>query len=96
MGKAQEQESGEAGIAEYFQQVGKKIGHNVFAKLYRVNLADLHKLDLLQHIYLGLFKHIMESVEVFLQKNKTAAGVRQYLEKTSALSRIQCTKKGLS
>ena len=32
--KAQEQESGEAGIAEYFKQVGVKIVHNVFAELY--------------------------------------------------------------
>ena len=58
--KAQEQASGEAGIAEYLQQVGVKIGHNVFAELYRVNPADLHKPDLLHNIYLGLFKHMME------------------------------------
>ena len=68
--KAREQESGEAGIAEYFQQVGVKIGHNVFTELYRVNPADLHKPDLLHNIYLGLFKHMMEWVEVFLKKHK--------------------------
>ena len=32
--KAQEQESGEVGIAEYFQQVGVNLGHNVFTELY--------------------------------------------------------------
>jgi len=32
--KAREQESAQAGIAEYIQQVGGKIGHNVFTELY--------------------------------------------------------------
>jgi len=32
--KAWEQESGVAGIAEYFQQLGVKIGRNVFTELY--------------------------------------------------------------
>ena len=68
--KAQEQESGEAGIAEYFQQVGVKIGRNVFAELYRVNPVDLHKPDLLHNIYLGLFKHMMEWAEEFLKKHQ--------------------------
>ena len=68
--KAQEQESGEAGIAEYFQQVGVKIGRNVFAELYGVNLANLHKPHLLHNIYLGLFKHMMEWVAGFLKKHK--------------------------
>ena len=58
--KAQEQESGVTGITEYFQQVCVKIGGNVFAELYRVNPADLHKLDLLENIYLGRFKPMME------------------------------------
>ena len=61
------QESGEAGIAEYFQQVGMKIGCNVLAELYGVNPVDLHKPDLLHNIYLGLFKHMMEWVEEFLK-----------------------------
>jgi len=59
-----------AGIAEYFQQVGLQIGNNVLAELDRVNLADLYKPDLLQIIYLGLFKHMMEWVEGFLKKHK--------------------------
>ena len=47
-----------------------KIGRNVFTELYRVNPADLHKLDLLHNIYLCLFKHMMEWVEGFLKKHK--------------------------
>ena len=72
--KAREQESGEAGIAAYFQQVGVKIGRNIFTKLYRVNQADLSKPDLLHNIYLGLFKHMMEWVEGFLKKHKRQQG----------------------
>ena len=37
--KEREQESRDAGIAEYFQQVGVKIGHNVFTELNWVNPA---------------------------------------------------------
>jgi len=47
-----------------------KIGRNVFTGLHSVNPADLHKPDLLHNIYLGLFKHIMQWVEVFLKKHK--------------------------
>jgi len=49
-----------AGIAEYFKRLGIKIGNNVFIGLDQVSPADLHKLDLLHKIYLGLFKHMME------------------------------------
>jgi len=63
-GKASRHELPEvAGIAEYYQEVGVKIGNNVFAGLDGVNPADLHKPDLLHNIYLGLFKHMMEWVE---------------------------------
>ena len=47
-----------------------KIGNNVFTGLNRITPADLHKLDLLHNIYLGLFKHMMEWVEGFLKKHK--------------------------
>ena len=47
-----------------------KIDRNVFSGLYRVNLADLHKPDLLHNIYLGLFKHMMKWIEGFLKKHK--------------------------
>jgi len=56
--------------SQVFQQVGVKIGGNVFTELYRVNPADLHKPDLLHNIYLGLFKHMIECVEGFLEKHK--------------------------
>jgi len=69
--KALRHEAAEAaGIAEYFQQLGGKIGNNVFTGLDRVSPTDLHKLDLLHNIYLGLFKHMMEWVEGFLKKQK--------------------------
>jgi len=59
-----------AGIAEYSQRFGGKIGNNVFIRLDRVRPADLYKLDLLHNIYLGLFKHMMKWVEGFLKKHK--------------------------
>jgi len=67
-GKALSHEPAEgAGIAEYFQQVSMKIGNNVCTELDQVTPADLHKLDLLHNIYLGLFKHMMEWVAAFLK-----------------------------
>jgi len=63
-----------AGIAEYFQQVGVKIGNNVFSGLDRVNPAELHKPDLLHNIYHGLFKYMIEWVEGFLKKHKWQQG----------------------
>jgi len=59
-----------AGSGEYFQQLGMKIGNNVFTGLDRASPAALHKSDLLHNIYLGLFKHMMEWVEGFLKKHK--------------------------
>ena len=68
--KAQEQESGEGGIAEQFQQVGLKIGCNVFTELYQVNSADLHESHLKHNIDLSRFKRMMERVEGFLKQHK--------------------------
>jgi len=62
------------GIAEYFQQFVMKIGNNVFTRLDRVSHTNLHKPDLLDNIYLSLFKHMMESVEGFLKKHKWQQG----------------------
>ena len=42
-----------AGIAEYFQRLGVKIGNNVFIGLEQVSPVVLHKPDLLHNIYLG-------------------------------------------
>ena len=47
-----------------------KIDRNIFSGLYRVNPADLHKPDLLQNIYLPLFKPMMKWMEGFLKKHK--------------------------
>jgi len=69
--KARQLESGKAGSTrEYFRQVGVKIGRNVFTGLHGVNPSDLHKPDLLHNIYLGVFKHMMQSVEGFLKKHR--------------------------
>jgi len=59
-----------AGIAEYFQRLGVNIENNVFTGLDRASPTDLHKPHSLHNIYLGLFKHMMEWVEGFLQKHK--------------------------
>ena len=50
--------------------MGVIIGRNVLAELYRVNLPDVHKPHHLHNIHLGLFKHMMEWVEGFLQEHK--------------------------
>jgi len=69
--KARQLEWGEAGSTrEYFRQVGVKLGRNVFSGLYRVDPSDPHMPDLLDNIYLGLFKHMMQWVEGFLKKHK--------------------------
>jgi len=51
-----------------------KIGNKVFAGLDQVNPADLNKLELLDNISLGLFKHMMTWVEGFLKKHKRQQG----------------------
>ena len=85
-----------AGIAEYLQRLGVKIGNNVFIGLDRVSPTDLHKPDLLHNIYLGLFKHMMEWVEGFLKKHKRQQTFDDAGERNSSLPRIQRTEKGLS
>jgi len=69
--KARQLESEEAGSTqEHFRQVGVKMGGNVFTGLHRVNRSDLHKPDLFQNIYQGLFKHMMQWGEGCLKKHK--------------------------
>jgi Plavaka transposase len=48
---------------------GLKGVKNVFWTLSRVEIGDLHKPDLLHNIYLGIFKHLMEWLEEFLEEN---------------------------
>jgi len=45
------------------------IGQNMFHRLDRVSASDLYKPDMLYTIYLGLFKHMMDWIEVFLKKH---------------------------
>ena len=59
-----------AGIKEFFQRLGVKIGNNVFTGLDGVSPVDLHKPDHLHNIYLGLLKHMVECVKAFLKKPK--------------------------
>ena len=42
--------AGVASIAEFFQQVGVKIGNNILARLNQVNPTKLHMPDLLHNI----------------------------------------------
>jgi len=46
------------------------IGHNIFHRQDRVSASDLYKPDMLHTIYLGLFKHMMDSIEGFLKKHR--------------------------
>jgi len=82
-----------AGIGEYFQQFGVKIGHNVFIGLDPVSQADLHKPDLLHNMYLGLFKHMMEWVEGFLKKHKQQQGFDDAWKEIPPCPRFSIPKK---
>jgi len=44
------------------------IGQNIVHRPHRVSASDLYKPDMLNTIYLGLFKHIMDWIEGFLKK----------------------------
>jgi len=43
------------------------IGQNIFHRLDQISASDLYKPDMLHTIYLGLFKHVMDLLEGFLQ-----------------------------
>ena len=45
------------------------VSQNRFHRLDRVSASDLYKPDLLDTIYLGLFKHMMDWIEGFLKKH---------------------------
>jgi len=82
-----------AGIAEYLQCLGVKIGNNVFIGLDRVSRADLHKPDLLHNIYLGLFKHMTEWVEGFLEKHKLQQAFDDAWKEITSYSGFSVPKK---
>jgi len=74
---------------------GIKRGQNVFQGLVRVSTPDLHKLDMLHTIYLGLFKHMMDWIQGFLKKTGATAGLRRRLESFAPLLGILCPQRGL-
>ena len=57
-------------IADCFHEIGMKIDHSVFSRLYRVNPADLHKPDLLHNISLRVVKYMVKWIEGFRKKHK--------------------------
>jgi len=59
----------DAAHARYTNETqGFKRAKNVFQGLVRVSTRDLHKPDMLHTIYLGVFKHMMDWIQGFLQK----------------------------
>ena len=52
-----------------FDTLRINMGPGVFPGLYRVSAPDLHVLDLLHTIYLGLFKHMIDWIQGFLKKH---------------------------
>jgi len=48
---------------------GIRLGQNVFYGLNRVSPSHLHKPDMLQTVYLGLFKHLIDWIQGFLNKH---------------------------
>jgi len=85
-----------AGIAQYFQRLGVKIGNNVFIGLDRVSPTNLHKPDLLHNIYLVLFKHMMEWVEGCLKKHKQQQAFDDPWKEIPPYPGFSVPKKGLS
>jgi len=83
-----------AAIAQYVQQVGVKIGRNVFTSLHNVNPADLHNPDILHNIYLGLFKHMMQWVEGFLKKHIRQQGFDNAWKEIPPYPRFRVPQKG--
>lgn len=55
---------------EYLVSKCIKTMYNAFWALPRVNVYDLHKPDILHNLYLGLLKHMMGWVQLFLKKHK--------------------------
>jgi len=45
------------------------ISQNIFHRLNRVSASDLFHPDILHTIYLGLFRHMMDSIEAFPKKH---------------------------
>ena len=52
-----------------FETLGINFEKNLFHGLHWVSAPGLHKPDLLQTVYLGLFKHLMDCMSGFLKKH---------------------------
>ena len=52
-----------------FDTLKINMGPGVFHRLYQVSAPDLHVPDLLHTIYLGLFKHMIDWIQVFLRQD---------------------------
>ena len=52
------------------ESLGIRLGQNVFYELNRVSPSDLHKLDMLHTVYIGLFKHLMDWIQGILKKHR--------------------------
>jgi len=55
-------------IEAWFDERGLRPLRNPFWRLPHVEAADLHKLDMLHVVYLGILKHLMEWIHPFLQE----------------------------
>jgi len=51
------------------ESFGIRLGQNVFYGINRVSLSDLHKPDMLNTVYLVLFKHMMDWIQGFLKRH---------------------------
>ena len=56
--------------AEYFDMLAVNKRTYVFIGLDQAGCTDLHMVDLLHNINLGLFKHMLECVKAILQRHK--------------------------
>jgi len=53
-----------------FRGLGINLGQNIFHGLHRVSAPDWHTQDMLQTVYRGLFKHMMDWIPGILKKHK--------------------------
>jgi len=52
-----------------FRGLGINLGQKVFNGVHRVSAPDLHTLDMLHTVYAGLFKYMMDWIQVFRKKH---------------------------
>jgi len=64
-----ERESASDNSRTMFEMLGINLEKNVFHGLHRVSVPSLHRPDLLDTVYLGLFKHLMDWISGFLKKH---------------------------